>query len=199
MGGNRIESTFHVLRHVRLQNVVFAPDKTAFTSPQTNLLSNDFFLVDRRKNRGFRTNLQTPTATMSDVDDDGDLSIVEDNPNPTNNDNNGLTATQEEPEEEPERRYTAEEWYEKHTYNKSVLFAMCIGLKETTGDAALVDLDKQPWSNVPKKDIKPSKATSGWLESSSSICWDVVAMVKVLSGDAVDRNKRSCCTGDRKK
>ena len=97
-----------------------------------------------------RTNLHNPTATMSDADDDWTLLPDEDVPNTNNNDVSP-------PQDVQERRITAEEWYEKHTYHKSVLYTMCLGLKEATGDAALIDLDALPWSNVPKKDIKPSK------------------------------------------
>ena len=76
-----------------------------------------------------RTNLHNPTATMSDADDDWTLLPDEDVPNTNNNDVSP-------PQDVQERRITAEEWYEKHTYHKSVLYTMCLGLKEATGDAA---------------------------------------------------------------
>jgi hypothetical protein len=62
MKGNKIEITFHVLGYVRLRNVVFAPNKTAFTSPFLDLLSNDFFGLNKTQDLGFHTNLHNPTA-----------------------------------------------------------------------------------------------------------------------------------------
>ena len=51
----------------------------------------------------------------------------------------------------------AQEYYNKNNYSKAVLFAMAIGMKEATGDADLLQLDKEPWCKMPKKDIKPTK------------------------------------------
>ena len=51
----------------------------------------------------------------------------------------------------------ASEYYNRNGYSKALLFAMAIGMKEATGDADLLQLDKEPWSKMPKKDAKPKK------------------------------------------
>jgi hypothetical protein len=57
----------------------------------------------------------------------------------------------------PDHLLTAEEYYSKYGYGNRMIFAMCIGLKETTGDAALIDIESEPWKSMKKSEIKAKK------------------------------------------
>lgn len=83
---------------------------------------------------------------MGDTDDDLSRSSY----HHADNESNGTEGT-------PDEELSAEEYYSKYGYGNRMIYAMCIGLKETTGDAALIDIESEPWKSMKKSEIKAKK------------------------------------------
>ena len=63
---------------------------------------------------------------------------------------------EEEPEDEREKSLS--QWlYESLGYSKKVLIVLCLGLKDNDNHP-LIDIDRSPWSNENKQNVKRSNA-----------------------------------------
>ena len=78
---------------------------------------------------------------MGVFDDDSSESSSNLDPTTTNDDRTITTPTNDDIS-------AAEAYYNTNGFSKAVLFAMAIGLKEETGDADLLQLDKEPWCKI---------------------------------------------------
>jgi hypothetical protein len=84
-------------------------------------------------------------ADNADVVGSLSSSIIQGGNNNTINNNNKLCA--------------AQQYYNKRGYCNKALYAMCVGLKtRATGNAALIDLNRKPWTELKKKDINATKS-----------------------------------------